>query len=76
MWIASFRHSTALQLIFLTLWVTFGLLAAGDLVASTVLHRAGGYLGLICAALAAYLSAAEVINLDYGRTVLPVGART
>jgi succinate-acetate transporter protein len=58
------------------LWITFALLAAGDLVSSAPLHKAGGYLGLICAALAAYLSAAEVINLDYGRTVLPVGART
>jgi succinate-acetate transporter protein len=74
MWIASLRHNTALQLIFLTLWVTFGLLAAGDLFSLTALHRAGGYLGLVCAALAAYLSAAEVINGDYGRTVLPIGA--
>ena len=76
MWIASFRHSTALQLVFLTLWITFGLLAAGDLFSSTLLHRAGGYLGLVCAAIAAYLSAAEVINSDYGRTILPVGARS
>ncbi|MEJ0005821.1 MAG: acetate uptake transporter [Steroidobacteraceae bacterium] len=29
MWIASFRHSTALQLVFLTLWITFFILAAG-----------------------------------------------
>jgi succinate-acetate transporter protein len=32
-------------------------------------------MGLICACLAAYLSAAEVINTDYGRVVLPIGAR-
>jgi uncharacterized protein len=76
MWIASFRHSTALQLVFLTLWITFGLLAAGDLASSAVLHHAGGYLGLVCAGLAAYLSAAEVINSDYGRTILPIGARS
>jgi len=76
MWIASFRHNTALQLVFLTLWITFFLLAAGDFSSSAVLHKAGGYLGLVCAALAAYLSAAEVINADYGRTVLPIGART
>ena len=31
MWIATFRHNTALQLTFLTLWVTFLLLAAADL---------------------------------------------
>ncbi|MGH8293939.1 MAG: acetate uptake transporter [Steroidobacteraceae bacterium] len=75
MWIASFRHSTVLQLVFLTLWITYFLLAAGELRGSTALQVAGGYLGLLCAALAAYLSAAEVINGDYGRTVLPVGLK-
>jgi succinate-acetate transporter protein len=73
MWIASFRHNTALQLIFLTLWITFFLLAAGDLFDSALAHKLGGYLGLVCAGLAAYLSAAEVINADYGRSVLPIG---
>jgi succinate-acetate transporter protein len=75
MWIASFRHTTVLQLVFLTLWITFFLLAAGELGGITALHTAGGYLGLVCAALAAYLSAAEVINGDYGRTVLPIGQK-
>ena len=75
MWIASFRHTTVLQLVFLTLWITFFLLAAGELRGSATLHMAGGYLGLVCAALAAYLSAAEVINADYGRTVLPIGLK-
>jgi|SRR6185437_1701515 len=75
MWIASFRHNTALQLVFLTLWITFFLLAGGDLFGASALHTLGGYLGLVCAALAAYLSAAEVINADYGRTVLPIGAK-
>jgi hypothetical protein len=75
MWVASFRHSMALQLIFLTLWITFFLLAAGDLFGLTTAHTLGGYLGLVCAALAAYLSAAEVINADYGRAVLPIGSR-
>jgi len=74
MWVASFRHSTALQLVFLTLWITFFLLAAGDLFGASMAHTLGGYLGLVCAVLAAYLSAAEVINADYGRTLLPIGA--
>jgi succinate-acetate transporter protein len=60
-------------LVFLTLWVTFLLLAIGDWFGLGVSHTAGGYLGLVCALLAAYLSAAEVINGDYGRTVLPNG---
>jgi len=75
MWIASFRHNTALQLVFLTLWITFFLLAIGDWFGLGTAHVLGGYMGLLCAILAAYLSAAEVINGDYGRTVLPIGPR-
>ena len=38
------------------------------------LHMAGGYGGLITAALAFYLAAAEVINETHGHVVLPIGA--
>lgn len=73
MWIATFRHNTVLQLVFLTLWIAFLLLAIGDWFGVHASHVAGGYVGLVCACLAAYLSAAEVINGDYGRTILPIG---
>lgn len=73
MWIATFRHNMVLQLVFLTLWITFLLLAVGAWFGLAASHVAGGYVGLVCALLAAYLSAAEVINGDYGRTVLYVG---
>ncbi len=73
MWIATFRHNAALMLTFLALWITFFLLAGGAAFAMPVLHTAGGYLGLVTAALAAYLSAAEIINGDFGYTILPVG---
>jgi len=75
MWIASFRHNTALQLVFLTLWITFFLLAGGEWFGIEALHTLGGYTGLVCAGIAAYLSAAEIINGDYGRVILPIGAR-
>ncbi len=48
MWIASFRHNTALQLVFLTLWITFFLLAAGDWFGNHSLHVFGGYTGMVC----------------------------
>ena len=73
MWIATFRHNMALQLVFLALWITFMLLAIGDGFGIPLSTTLGGYLGLVTAALAAYLSAAEIINADYGRTILPVG---
>jgi uncharacterized protein len=38
------------------------------------LHQAGGYMGLLTAAFAFYLAAAEMINETHGRVVLPIGA--
>lgn len=73
MWLATFRSNKTLMLVFLFLWITFVLLAIGEFAGSSSLHHLGGYFGLVTAALAAYLSAAEVINESAGRTVLPVG---
>jgi len=73
MWIASLRANTALQLVFLALWITFVLLAVGDWSQTTMITRIGGYTGLVTAVIAFYLSAAEVINEMFGRTVLPIG---
>lgn len=75
MWIASLRTNRALQLIFLALWITFLLLAIGEWSGATGFTHVGGYTGLVTALLAAYLSAAEVINDTWGRTVIPVGLR-
>jgi succinate-acetate transporter protein len=74
MWIASLALNRAVQLVFLALWITFFLLGVGDLTGMVGLHQAGGYTGLLTAALAFYLAAAEVINETHGREVLPIGA--
>ncbi len=74
MWVATFRLSRALWLIFLTLWITFFLLGFGDLLGIHTLNRVGGVLGLVCGLLAMYTSFALVINATFGRIVLPVGA--
>ena len=41
MWIAAFRHNTALQLTFLALWITFMLLAIGDGFGVPLVHNGG-----------------------------------
>ncbi|MGO9773944.1 MAG: acetate uptake transporter [Roseiarcus sp.] len=74
MWIGTLVLNRALQMVFLTLWITFLLLAAGDLFAIPLAHTAGGYLGLLCAICAFYLAAAEIINETHGKVVLPIGA--
>jgi succinate-acetate transporter protein len=74
MWVGSLALNRALQAIFLALWITFFLLGVGDWTGIAALHHAGGYMGLVTAALAFYLAAAEVVNETHGRTVLPIGA--
>ena len=75
MWFGSMALNRALQLIFLALWITFFLLAGGELLGIGSLHTLGGYFGLLTALLAFYLAAAEIVNETHGRTVLPIGAR-
>lgn len=73
MWLATFRSPRVLQAIFFVLWITFFLLAGGEWTGSAALHEAGGYMGLLTAVLAFYLSAAEMLTETYGRVVFPVG---
>lgn len=72
MWVATFKLSRLLFLIFLTLWITFFLLGFAGLLGMPELHTAGGWLGLICGTLAAYGSFAIVVNSTHGKTVLPM----
>ncbi|RKP50795.1 acetate uptake transporter [Trinickia fusca] len=72
MWIASLHTSTSVQLVFLSLWITFLLLAVGAWAGSTIATQIGGYAGLVTAILAFYASAAMVINESLGHTVLPM----
>lgn len=71
MWIASFRLNGALIAVFTFLLATFAVLALGDFVDSTGLHKLGGWLGIITAILAWYTAAAVVINGTFKRVILP-----
>jgi len=74
MWIATFRASFAVWTVFLLLWITFFLLAGGDLGAGASWHAAGGWLGLATGIDALYVSFAEVVNATFGRAVVPLGS--
>jgi uncharacterized protein len=77
MLIASMRHSTAVFMVFLTLEITEILLVIGNFQVAHnghewILH-AGGWMGIVTAAVAWYTSAAGVMNGSAGKTVFPVG---
>lgn len=73
MWIASFRTNFTLWSIFLLLWITFFLLAVGDLGFGSGFHVAGGWAGLMTGIVALYLSFAEVTNATFGSPVISIG---
>jgi len=75
LWVATFKLTRALWWIFLTLWIAFYLLGFGALLGAGGLSLAGGWVGLVCGALAMYTSFAIVTNTTFGREVLPVGAK-
>jgi succinate-acetate transporter protein len=72
MWVASFRRSVGVMLVFLALTITFFLLGIGNADNNTDIIHAGGYAGLITAVFAWYTSFAEVMFASFGRWVLPV----
>ena len=79
MLISSLRTTVAVFMVFLTLQVTECLLTAGFFTeahgGSAWLTHAGGWAGIVTAAVAWYASAAGVMNgMAEGRVVLPVGA--
>ncbi|WP_440867106.1 acetate uptake transporter [Symbiopectobacterium purcellii] len=65
----------ALQFVFASLTLLFALLAIGNFTGNHGLLTIAGYEGIICGASAIYLAMAEVLNAQFGRTVLPIGTR-
>jgi uncharacterized protein len=73
MFIGTFRLNRALQVVFGTLVVLYGLLALGDFSHSAAIKTVAGYEGILCGFSAVYAAMAQVLNEVYGRTVLPLG---
>jgi succinate-acetate transporter protein len=76
MLVASLRTTAGLISVFVTLFLTFLLLAIADLTGASTLAVVGGIVGIVSALCAWYTSAAVVTNETWGRTVLPVGPRS
>ena len=74
LWISTFRLSRILFFIFLTLWITFGLLGIGAMGTMPAVTHAGGLLGCVCGMLAIYGSFGIVTNATFGRKVIPLGS--
>jgi hypothetical protein len=70
--IASMRVSGAVLGVFVALTITFVLLTIGAFESNSSLTKAGGWAGVVTAAIAFYASAAGVINETFKKAVVPV----
>ena len=70
--IASLRVSGAVLGVFVALTVTFVLLTIGAFNSNTSITHAGGWAGVVTAAIAFYASAAGVINETFKKALVPV----
>ena len=76
MFVGTLRLSIALQVVFGSLVVLFGLLALGFFTGNARgvnYTQIAGYEGIFCGASAMYTGLAQVLNEVYGATVLPLG---
>lgn len=72
MFIATFRAVVALRVVFGSLTLLFFLLAIRDWSGSELIGQAAGWVGIFCGSSAIYLAAAEVLNEQFDRTILPM----
>ena len=67
------KLNRALQFVFITLTILFFLLAASHLNGNSNYAKIAGYEGIICGLSAIYAGIANLLNEQYGKTVLPLG---
>jgi succinate-acetate transporter protein len=72
MYIASFKVTGAVNVVFLLLAATFYLLGLGDVTGTEIVTKIGGFLGIVTAFAAWYASFAIVTNETFRQKVLPV----
>ncbi|MEI8595935.1 MULTISPECIES: acetate uptake transporter [Photobacterium] len=75
MFVGSLNYPRAKQFVFASLTVLFFLLAARDFTGSALIGTIAGFEGIICGASAIYFAMAQVLNHEFGRTILPIGER-
>ncbi|MBO2029057.1 acetate uptake transporter [Klebsiella pneumoniae] len=73
MFFGTLKAARMLQFVFLSLTVLFALLAIGHLADNEGIVKVAGWVGSVCGASAIYPAMGEVLNEQFGRTVLPIG---
>ena len=73
MFIGTLKHNKATQVVFGSLTILFMLLALGDFTGNHTITTIAGFEGIFCGLSAIYNASAQILNAEYGKTILPVG---
>lgn len=72
MFIETLKHNRSSQVIFSTLVLLFFLLSLANFTGSESIHTIAGYVGIFCGASAIYSAVGQILNQEYGKTVMPL----
>lgn len=73
MFIGTLKHNKATQVVFGSLTILFLLLALANFTGSHAIHTIAGIEGIFCGLSAIYSAAGQILNAEYGKTILPLG---
>lgn len=73
MFIGTLKHNRATQVVFGSLTVLFFLLAIGDFTHNHVIATIAGIEGILCGLSAIYSAMGQIVNAEYGKTIIPLG---
>ncbi|SCP95493.1 acetate uptake transporter [Anaerobium acetethylicum] len=72
MFVGTLKHNRASQVVFGSLTILFLLLSAANFTGSEAIHTVAGYVGIFCGLSAIYNAMGQIINQEFGRTVMPL----
>ena len=73
MFIGTLKHNRATQVVFGSLTILFLLLAIGDFSGNHTITMIAGFEGIFCGLSAIYSAVGQIVNGEFGKTVLPLG---
>lgn len=73
MFIGTLKHNHATQVVFGSLTVLFILLALGDFTGNHTITTIAGIEGILCGLSAIYSAMGQIVNAEYGKTIIPLG---
>ena len=73
MFIGTLKHNRATQVVFGSLTILFLLLALGDFTGNHTITTIAGFEGIFCGASAIYSAMGQIVNAEYGKTIIPLG---